>query len=115
MRMLIGCIGLVCAGYAVTDFLFKVNLTYIFDPVERVVYQKVPGLYTRKLMSFDEVYILPETTHGEVHYVMSNKKNKYGRNYALSNYFSLTRKGQQKQALFEDEVLEVIIELLSKR
>jgi hypothetical protein len=115
LRMLIGCIGLVCAGYAVIDFLFKMNLTYIFDPAERVVYQKVPGLYTRRLMSFEEVYLLPETTYGEVQYVMSNRKNKYGRNYALSNHFALTRKGRQQQALFETEVLEVITELLSKR
>lgn len=112
--MLIRCIGLMCAGYAVFDFLFRVNLTYVFDTENRTVYQKVPGLYTRRLMSFDEVFILPETIYGEVHYVISNKKNKYGRNYAISDFFALTRKGKEKQELFETEVLDVITELLSK-
>jgi hypothetical protein len=112
--MLIRAIGLMCAGYAVFDFLFRVNLTYVFDTVNRAVYQKVPGLYTRRLMSFEEVFILPETIYGEVHYVISNKKNKYGRNYPISDFFALTRKGKEKQTLFETEVLDVITEVLSK-
>lgn len=112
--MLIRCIGLMCAGYAVFDFLFRVNLTYVFDTVGRTVYQQAPGLYTRRLMSFEEVFILPETIYGEVHYVISNKKNKYGRNYPISDFFALTRKGKQKQELFETEVLGVIAALLSK-
>lgn len=110
---LVLCIGIVCAGYAVFDLLFKVNLTYVFDPAHRMVYQKVYGLYSRKLMTFEETYILAETIDGELHYVISNKKNKFGRNYSISPYFSDTKKGRRKQEVFENEVLTAVEDLLS--
>lgn len=59
-------------------------------------------------MSFEEVYILQETTHGDLYYVLSNKKDKFGRNYVLSDYFSDTKKGRTPREQFETEVLDVI-------
>jgi hypothetical protein len=55
-----------------------------------------------------------ETDNGEPHYVISNKKNRYGRNYAISDYFPLTRKGALEQEHYETEVLTVVTKHLSK-
>jgi hypothetical protein len=114
LYLLILCIGICCAIGALYDFLFKMHLTYVFDLSERQLFRKMPGLYTRKLMNFDDVYILLETDNGEPHYVISNKKNRYGRNYAISDYFPLTRKGTLEQEHYETEVLTVVTKHLSK-
>jgi predicted membrane metal-binding protein len=113
LYLLILSIGIFCTIYALYDFLFKLNLTYVFDLTQRQLFQKVPGLYTRKLMSFDEVYILLETDNSEPHYVLSNRKNRYGKSYAISDYFSGTRKGAIEQERYETEVLEVVIKHLT--
>lgn len=110
-RLLIS-IGIFCSAYAVYDFVFKLNLTYVFDLENRKVYQKVPGLFSRKLMSFDEVYILLETDNCEPHYVLSNQKDRYGKNYAISDYFSGSRKGVEEQQRYETEVLDKIQQIL---
>ena len=113
LYLLILSIGIFCTIYVLYDFLFKLNLTYVFDLTKRELFQKVPGLYTRKLMSFDEVYILLETDNSEPHYVLSNRKNRYGKSYAISDYFSGTRKGVIEQERYETEVLEVVIKHLT--
>lgn len=105
-------IGIFCAAYAVYDFVFRLNLTYVFDLNERKVYQKIPGLFIRKLMNFDEVYILLETDNCEPHYVLSNQKDRYGNNYAISDYFSGSRKGIEEQQRYETEVLVKIHQIL---
>ena len=101
-------LGVVFLGYACYDFLFNVNVTYVFDKMERMVYQKVPAIYTRKLMTFDEVFIIATDVTGEVYYGLSNKKNTYGKNYAISDYFPNTKKGNSRQEQYEQEVLSVI-------
>lgn len=106
------CIGVICGFYAVYDFLFKVNLTYVFDERTREVYLKAPGLYSKKLMSFEEVYILQETTNNNLQYVISNKKDRFGRNYAVSDYFPDTKKGRKRQEVFETEILDAINDML---
>lgn len=112
LYLLILCIGISCALYALYDFLFKLHLTYVFDLAKRQLFQKVPGLYIRKLMDFDDVYILLETDNCEPHYVLSNRKDRYGKSYAISDYFSGTRKGALEQERYETEVLAVITEHL---
>ncbi|WP_160717864.1 hypothetical protein [Chitinophaga solisilvae] len=105
----IGCFGI---GYAVYDFLFKVNLTYVFDRANGYVYMKYPGFFSRKLMPLSEVYLLPETTNCLLHYVISNGKDRFGRNYDISDYFSGGKKGQREQELFETTVLAAITAFL---
>lgn len=112
LYMLANCIGIVFAMYAVYDFLFRLNLTYVFNRMNRQVYQKIPGLFSRKLMSFEEIHIMPETVNAELHYVIAHKENRYGRNYAISDYFSDTKKGRKEQEEFEIQVLTAIEDLL---
>ncbi|ASZ09662.1 hypothetical protein KTO58_27685 [Chitinophaga pendula] len=105
-------LGVIFMGYACYDFLFNVNLTYIFDKTQHTVYQKVPGIYTRKLMRFDEVFIIATEVTGDIYYGISNKKNKYGRNYEISDYFPDTKRGRSRQQQYEQEVLVVIEDFL---
>ena len=110
-RLLIS-IGIFCAAYALYDFIFKLKLTYVFDLKDRKVYQKVPGLFSRKLMNFDEACILLETDNCEPHYVLSKQNDRYGKNFAISDYFSGSSSGQRQQQYYETEVLVKICHVL---
>lgn len=105
-------LGGIFAGYAIYDLLFKIHLTYIFDRTDQTVYLKIPGLFTRTLMSFEEVYLLPESVENEWHYVMANKKDKYGRNYPISDFFTDGRRGKEEQAYFENTVLTALTDFM---
>ncbi|GGG97957.1 hypothetical protein [Pedobacter zeae] len=101
-------IGLVSALTALYDFIFHFNVTYIFDQYTRQVYKKIPGLFTRKIMAFEEVYILQVQEDGLLHYALSHKENKYGKSFAISQPFGTNRKSQVRQEQFEMEVLTEI-------
>lgn len=112
VSMCIKCIGGICVFYAVYDFLFKMNMTYVFDCSDRQVCLKIPGLFSRRLMAFEEVYLLTESENCVLHYVLANKKDKYGKNYPISAAFSDTRKGRMEQEQFEDEIYTAITKLV---
>ncbi|WP_293305469.1 hypothetical protein [Pedobacter sp. UBA5917] len=101
-------IGVVCAITAIYDFVFHFNITYIFDQYTEQVYRKIPGLFTRKIMAFEEVYILHVDEDGLLHYALSHKQNKYGKSYAISQPFGTSRKSQVRQEYFETEILREI-------
>ena len=101
-------LGIVPALYAIYDFLFKVNVTYEFDQYARTIYRKFPGLFTRKLMDFEDLHLLPVEVNGMLHYAISNKKNKYGKSYPISHEFGSSKKERKKQEEFETEVLAAI-------
>jgi hypothetical protein len=108
-------LGIVPALYAIYDFLFRVNVTYEFDQYAKTIYRKLPGLYTRKLMDFEDVHLLPVEIDGLLHYAISNKKNKYGKSYPISHSFGSTKKDKRKQEEFEVEVLDTIEAFLQYR
>ncbi|WPU92814.1 hypothetical protein SNE25_26165 [Mucilaginibacter sabulilitoris] len=108
-------LGIVPALYAIYDFLFRVNVTYEFDQYAKTIYRKLPGLYTRKLMDFEDMHLLPVEADGLLHYAISHKKNKYGKSYTISHSFGSTIKGRKKQEEFETEVLAVVEAFLQRR
>ncbi|MDN5286883.1 MAG: hypothetical protein JWR38_3157 [Mucilaginibacter sp.] len=108
-------LGIVPALYAIYDFLFRINVTYEFDQYAETIYRKFPGLYTRKLMTFEDMYLLPVEINGLLHYAISNKKNKYGKSYPISHDFGSTKKDKKKQEEFETEVLAAIEAFLQRR
>lgn len=114
VRILLMAIGATGAGYALYDALFRFGLTYIFDRQQQVVFRKFPGLWTHRLMSFEEIYILPETEYGSLRYVLSRKQNKYGKGYPISDFFPDNTKGRARQEAFEEEILPVLICFLEK-
>ncbi|MBE5318109.1 hypothetical protein IM793_02980 [Pedobacter sp. MR2016-19] len=87
-------IGLVSALTALYDFIFHFNVTYIFDQYTRQVSKKIPGLFTRKIMAFEDVFILHVQEDGLLHYALSHKQNKYGKSSLLVNPLVLTAKAK---------------------
>ncbi|QNN42862.1 hypothetical protein [Pedobacter roseus] len=105
-------IGLVSAFTALYDFIFHFNVTYIFDQYMRQVYKKIPGLFTRKIMPFEDVFILHVQEDGLLHYALSHKQNKYGKSFAISQPFGTNRKSQIRQEKFETEILTEIEKII---
>jgi len=105
-------IGFVSALTALYDFIFHFNVTYIFDQYTGQVYKKIPGLFTRKIMAFEDVYILHVQEDGLLHYALSHKQNKFGKSFAISQPFGSNRKSQIRQATFETEVLVEIEKII---
>ncbi|KIO75654.1 hypothetical protein TH53_19405 [Pedobacter lusitanus] len=101
-------IGIVSAFTAIYDFIFHFNVTYVFDQSVGYVFRKIPGLYTYKLMSFDEMYIIHTQEDGLLYYALSTKQNKFGKSYAISQPFGSNRKSIKRRELFETEVLSVL-------
>ncbi|WP_118973227.1 hypothetical protein [Taibaiella koreensis] len=115
MQVLCQVLSIIVLAYAVFDTLFRVNLTYIFDGGQQQVYRKFPGLFTQKLMPFNEVCILPETEHGSLRYSLSRKRNKFGKSFPLSDFFSGSKKGEKRQLQFEEEILATIVTFVEAR
>ncbi len=105
-------IGFVSALTALYDFIFHFNVTYIFDQYTGQVYKKIPGIFTRKIMAFEDVYILHVQEDGLLHYALSHKQNKFGKSFAISQAFGSNRKSQIRQATFETEVLAEIEKII---
>lgn len=105
-------IGFVSVLTALYDFIFHFNVTYIFDQYTGQVYKKIPGLFTRKIMAFEDVYILHVQEDGLLHYALSHKQNKYGKSFAISQPFGSNRKSQIRQATFETEILSEIEKII---
>ena len=105
-------IGFVSVLTALYDFIFHFNVTYIFDQYTGQVYKKIPGLFTRKIMAFEDVYILHVQEDGLLHYALSHKQNKYGKSFAISQPFGSNRKSQIRQTTFETEILSEIEKII---
>ncbi|AOM78779.1 hypothetical protein [Pedobacter steynii] len=102
--------GLCC--YVIYDFLFVVKVTMIFDKNTRKVYQKIPGIYTKTLMDFEEVRIVNDTSYGTLMYTIGAKNNRFVKNYPISDNFSDSKKGIRKQEEFEATILEPLLEFI---
>lgn len=105
-------IGFVSALTALYDFIFHFNVTYIFDQYTGQVYKKIPGVFTRKIMAFEDVYLLHVQEDGLLHYALSHQQNKFGKSFAISQAFGSNRKSRIRQAAFETEVLAEIEKII---
>jgi len=102
--------GLSC--YVIYDFLFVVKVTMIFDRNTRTVYKKIPGIYTKRLMGFEEVKLVNDTSYGTLTYHIGAKSNYFVKNYAISDTFPNNKKGQQRQEEFETTILDPLMEFI---
>ncbi|WP_367865893.1 hypothetical protein [Pedobacter sp. WC2423] len=102
--------GLCC--YVVYEFLFLVNVTIIFDQGTRKVYKKIPGIYTKTLMDFEEIRLVNETSYGELTYTIGAKSTRFIKSYPISEPFSNTKKGHREQLAYETTILEPLMEFV---
>ncbi|QNK64586.1 hypothetical protein H7F33_08940 [Pedobacter sp. PAMC26386] len=102
--------GLCC--YVAYEFLFLANVTLIFDRDTRKVYRKIPGIYTKTLMDFEEIRLVNDTSYGTLMYTIGAKSTRFIKNYPISDFFSDNKKGQKKQLEFETTILEPLMEFV---
>ncbi|MBB5634200.1 hypothetical protein HDF26_003136 [Pedobacter cryoconitis] len=102
--------GLCC--YVVYEFLFLANVTLIFDQGTRKVYRKIPGIYTKTLMDFEEIRLVNDTSYGLLTYTIGAKSTRFIKNYPISDPFSNSKKGQRQQLEFETTILEPLMEFV---
>lgn len=102
--------GLCC--YVVYEFLFLANVTMIFDQGTRKVYKKIPGIYTKTLMDFEEIRLVNDTSYGMLTYTIGAKSTRFIKNHPISEPFSSSKKGQREQLEFETTILEPLMEFI---
>lgn len=102
--------GLCC--YVIYDFVFIARVTMIFDKNTRKVYKKIPGLYTKTLMDFDEVRLVNDTSYGTLMYTIGAKNTRFVKNHPISDNFSDSKKGIKKQEEFEVTILAPLLEFI---
>jgi len=102
--------GLCC--YVVYEFIFLANVTMIFDQGTRKVYKKIPGIYTKTLMDFEEIRLVNDTSYGMLTYTIGAKSTRFIKNYPISEPFSDSKKGQREQLEFETTILEPLMEFV---
>ncbi|SHF43483.1 hypothetical protein SAMN04488522_1021255 [Pedobacter caeni] len=108
-------IYLIAAGmccYVVYDFVFVAKVTMIFDKNTRKVYKKIPGLFTKTLMNFEEVRLVNDTSYGTLMYTIGAKTSRFVKNYPISEDFSDNKKGIKKQEEFEAVILNPLLEFI---
>ncbi|KIO75135.1 hypothetical protein TH53_22205 [Pedobacter lusitanus] len=102
--------GLCC--YVVYEFMFLANVTMIFDQNTRKVYRKLPGIYTKTLMGFEEIRLVNDTSYGTLTYTIGAKSTRFIKKYPISDCFPDNKKGHRRQLEFETTILEPLLEFV---
>lgn len=100
------------AAYAIYDYIFIARVTMVFDGNTRTIYKKIPGLFTKELMKFEDVSLVEASEYGTFAYTIAHKEKRFLKNYPISDYFSNTKKGIKSQEAFETEVLTPLMQFI---
>ena len=94
------------------EILFQIPVGYTFDGRTKEVYQSSIWGAKKKIMNLDELTIYRSSEDGIWQYKMGKKKSQFVKSYAISEHFS-NKKNNTKPAIFEEEILDRIEELLN--
>lgn len=94
------------------DILFRLNVRYIFDRYNRVIYRENHPFGRRKLMMFDEAVIFINADSGNWHYSLGVKKKQFLKNYKISPNYSNGKISEKQVMEFEEEILDPLLLLL---
>jgi hypothetical protein len=103
-------IGGVMVAVGLYEFLFQVNVKFLFDKRTHAIYRINAPFFRRRLMSFDEMTILNTSEFGSTEYAIGKKKNQFVRNYSISDSFGSSKKGQRREAEYVEQILNPILE-----
>lgn len=110
------CVGYVLAGcmavYALYDFLFHLNVTFLFDKKTDSIYKINAPFYKKRLMGFEEMLIINSWECGAMHYVIGRKGKQFLKNYSISDTFTNSKKSRDREAAYIDEVLGPILDFV---
>ena len=91
------------------DLLFQSKTKIIFDKQKRRVYKNYGGFFKIKLYDFSDVAILSTEECSGDYYGIAHKKNRYGKNHAISNHFA----NDEERLYYETEILMAIEKAIS--
>lgn len=98
--------------YTIYDYLFYVNVVFLFDKKTRSVYRINGVVLKTRLMAFDEMTILTNTEYGLTAYSIGRKKKEFMKNYSISDTFGNSKKDQAMKAEYVEEILNPILEFI---
>lgn len=99
--------------YFLYDYFFKVHVTIVFDKHTRTIYKKVFFIKI-PLYKFENADVVTTNIQcSGFYYGLANKKNRYGKNQAISDYMEDNSKGQLERQQFENEILPEIEKMIN--
>lgn len=93
------------------DFIFRLNVRYLFDKPANAVYKINRPFPKKRLMALNELVIFTSADQGGWHYAMGAKKKQFVKNYALSEDFGSGKKSLRLLGAYEAEVLDPILRI----
>ncbi|MCF3108832.1 hypothetical protein LL912_08590 [Niabella sp. CC-SYL272] len=93
------------------DFIFRVNVRYVFDKTRNAVFKINTPFPEKQLMTLDELVIFVSSEQCGWHYAMGARKKQFIKNYAISEDFGSGKKSERLLGAYEAEVLDPILRL----
>lgn len=105
-------IGGIMLFYAVYDFLFHVNVMFLFDKKTNSIYKINAPFFKKRLMAFDEMTIINTSECGAMQYAIGKKRNQFLKNYIISDTFTNSKKSQERETEYVEKVLDPILDFI---
>lgn len=102
--------GVILLFYIIYDYLFHVNVRFLFDKRTRSIYKV--NVFKKRLMAFDEMTILTNSEYGDITYIMGRKKNQFVKHYTISAAFGTSKKHQAREKEYIEQILNPILEFV---
>ncbi|NLU96094.1 hypothetical protein [Chitinophaga sp. Ak27] len=106
-------IGAIMVFYAIYDFLFNVNVKFLFDKNAGVIYRINAPFLRQRLMTFEEMTIINVSGDpGCMEYAIGQKKKQFMKNYSISDTFTNSKKSNAREQEYVEQVLNPILEFV---
>jgi hypothetical protein len=103
-------IGVILVFYTIYDYLFHVNVKFLFDKNAQVIYRINAPFFKQRLMTFDEMTIVNTSKdYGTMEYSIGRKKKEFVRNYSISDTFTGSKKSNGREQEYVEQVLNPIL------
>lgn len=103
-------IGAILVFYAIYDYLFNVNVKFLFDKNAEVIYKINTPFYKQRLMTFEEMTIINiSREQGTMEYAIGQQKKQFMKNYSISDTFTNSKKSNAREQEYVDQVLNPIL------
>ena len=97
---------------AVYNFLFKLNVTFIFDKRTNAIYKRLPPFPRQQLMSFQQMKLFTRSEYGGFEYAIGIKKRQFMKSHSISNSFGNNKKEVILEQEYVDYILNPILEFV---
>jgi hypothetical protein len=113
IRCILYGIGAIMMFYAIYDFLFNVNVQFLFDKNASSIYRINAPFLKQRLMAFEEMTIINISQEpGTMEYAIGQKGKQFMKNYSISDTFTNSKKSDVREQEFVEQVLNPILEFV---